>query len=116
MTQPGSKKKGAPVAARRFPWAIIMALGGLLLAAAVIVAGMSAGRSQQDQTAGAGGPSLDIAAIERSPAGPVEGLKVDFGELKMGSDMATVQLTVRNRGAKALQFSQAPYVELAEGC
>jgi len=107
MSQSKLKNEQGP-ARRRFPWPIVLALGGLLLVAGVIAATLA----QREP----GSPSLSITEIERSPEAQIEGLKVDFGEMKMGAEMATLQLTVRNDGAKALQFSQTPYVELAEGC
>ena len=111
-----SKPKGKRRQTRRSPLAVVLALGGLLLVAAVIAASLLSGSSQQGETTGPGSPSLSITDIERSPDAQVEGLKVDFGEMKLGAEVATVRLTLRNTGAKMLQFSQPPYVQLADGC
>lgn len=116
MSQAKSKRKPAPARNRRSPWPIVLVLGGLLLVAAVIAASLLGGPSQQGQTPGPGSPSLTITEIERSPEAQIDGLKVDFGQMKMGADVATLRLTLRNSGAKTLQFSQAPYVQLADGC
>ena len=114
MTQ--SKPKPKRATRRRSPWPIILMLGGLLLVAAVIAGSLLSGSPQQEDTSGAGTPTLSVADIQSSPEALVDGLKVDFGDMKLGGEVATVQLTLRNSGDKTLQFSQAPYVQLAEGC
>jgi hypothetical protein len=41
--------------------------------------------------------------------------QVDLGDLKLGST-ADVSFTLTNSGSTPLKFSQAPYVEVKEGC
>lgn len=116
MSQSKAKNRRPAGRKRQSRWPLLLLLGGILLAAAAIALSLLGSRSQPGQVAAPEAPSLSITAIERSPEAQVDGLKVDFGDMKMGVDVASLQLTVRNSGAGRLQFSQAPYVELAAGC
>jgi len=114
MSQSKQKRKNAQ--SRRSPWPVVLVLGGLLLVA-VVIAGSLLNRSRQvDESAGTGAPALSITNIERSPEAQVDGLKVDFGAMKLGAGLATLKVSLRNTGNKTLQFSQAPYIQLADGC
>ena len=116
MSPNKSKGKSTPARSRRSPWPIVLMLGGLLLVAVVIAGSLLSGSPEQEDVSGPGIAALSIAEIESSPDAQVDGLKVDFGDMKLGAELATVRLTLRNTGDKMLQFSQAPYVQLAEGC
>jgi hypothetical protein len=93
-----------------------MVAGGLLLVAVVICGSLLFQSGQATRDTGPGTPSLAIAEINSSPEAQIEGLEVDFGEMKLGAELATVTLTVANSGDKILNFSQAPYIQLADGC
>jgi hypothetical protein len=116
MSQSKSKGKRAPTRKKRSPWPIVMLLGGLALVAAVIIGNLVYQPDQQAEDTGPGTPSLAIADIKSSPDAQIDGLKVDFGDMKLGAELATLTLTVANSGDKALNFTQAPYIQLADGC
>ena len=116
MSQPKTKSKKTAARKSRSPWPVILILGGLALVAAVIAGSLLNGSPRSEGVSGPGTPTLSIADIQASPEAQVEDLKVDFGDMKLGAELATLQLTLRNSGDKALQFSQPPYVQLADGC
>jgi len=116
MSQPKSKGKRAPGRKRGSPWPVLMVAGGLLLVAVVIGGSLIFQSGQPTKDTGSGTPSLAIADIISSPEAQIDGLKVNFGEMKLGAELATVTLTVANSGDKILNFSQAPYIQLADGC
>ena len=113
-----SKPKGKRTQTRRSPWPVILVIGGVLLVAGVIAASLlnKSPQVQVDESGGPGTPALTITNIEKSPEAQVDGLKVDFGAMQLGTGLASLQLTLRNSGDKTLQFSQAPYIQLADGC
>jgi len=116
MSQPKSKGKRAPARKRGSPWPVVMVVGGLLLVAVVIGGSLLNQSGQQTKDMGPGTPSLAIAEITSSPEAQIEGLKVDFGDMKLGAELATLTLTVANSGDKILNFTQTPYIQLADGC
>jgi HYDIN/CFA65/VesB-like, Ig-like domain len=89
---------------KKQPWPIILLVaGGLLL----IIVAVSAFNQ----------PSQPKAAVEISGSASlkVDQEKVDLGDVKLGKTVAvTFQLT--NVGDKTLKFSEAPYIEVLEGC
>jgi hypothetical protein len=111
-----SKQKGKRAQSRRSPWPVLLVVGGVLLVAGVIAASLLGGSSPSDDAAGSGAPALSITAIDKSPEAQVDGLKVDFGAMQLGGELATLQLTLKNTGDGALKFSEAPYIQLADGC
>jgi hypothetical protein len=116
MSQSKSKSKQPPARKRRSPWPVVLVLGGLLLVAVVIAGSQLSRSSQGDEASGPGTPALSVANMESSPEAQIDALKVDFGDMKLGAELATLRLTLRNSGDKTLQFSQAPYIQLADGC
>ena len=116
MSQSKSKGKRAPIGKKRSPWPIVLVLGGLALVVAVIAGSLLYKPGQPAEDTGPGTPSLAIAEINSSPEAQIDGLKVDFGDLKLGAELASLTLTVANSGDKALNFTQAPYIQLADGC
>ena len=116
MSQPKSKGKRAPVRKNRSLWPIVLIVGGLLLVAMVIGGSLLYKPEQQAEDTGPGTPSLAIAEINSTPEAHIDGLKVDFGDMKLGAELATLTLTLANGGDKALNFTQAPYIQLADGC
>jgi hypothetical protein len=116
MRQPKSKPRKGQARNRRSPWPILLLLGGMLLVAAVIVGSLLNSEPASPDAAGPGAPALTIADIQSSPQAQIDGLKVDFGDMKLGAEVATLRLTLRNTGSKTLKFSQSPYIQLADGC
>jgi hypothetical protein len=113
-----SKSKSKPTKARkpRSPWAVVLVLGGLLLVGAVIALSLLNQPSQQQVDSGPGTPALRIAGIQASPEAQIDDLKVNFGDMKLGAELATLRMTLSNSGDKTLRFSQPPYIQLADGC
>jgi hypothetical protein len=116
MSQSKTKSKQAQAPKRRSAWPVVLVVGGLLLVAAVIALSLSSRPAQEQVEGRPGTPALSIADIQAAPEAQIDDLKVDFGPMKMGADSASLRLTLRNSGDKALQFSQPPYIQLADGC
>ena len=116
MSQSKSKRKRVQVNEKRSPWPIVMVLGGLALVAVVIAGSLIFRPGQDEETTGTGTPTLAIDNITSSPEAQIGGLKVDFGDMKLGTELASVTLTLANRGNKALNFTKAPFIQLADGC
>jgi hypothetical protein len=111
-----SKQQRKKNQSRRSSWPLFLIVGGVLLVAGVIAASLLGGSSPSDDAAGSGAPALSITAIDKSPEAQVDGLKIDFGSMQLGAELATLRLTLKNTGDGALQFSEAPYIQLADGC
>jgi hypothetical protein len=111
-----SKQTSKKTQSRRSPWPLILVVGGVLLVAVVIAVSLLNGSSPTNETTGPGAPALSITTIDKSPEAQVDGLKVDFGDMQLGAELATLKLTLKNTGAGTLQFTEAPYIQLADGC
>ncbi len=81
---------------KNFPW-LFIALGGLLIFAAVLFANRNGGGS-------GGTPSLSV-----------DQNKIDYGYVKFGENKQFT-LTVTNKGDGNLRFNEKPYIEVLEGC
>lgn len=81
---------------KSFPW-LFIALGGLLILAAVLFANQSGG-------AGGGTPSIKVDQD-----------KIDYGYVKFGENRQFT-LKVTNTGDGNLRFKEKPYIEVLEGC
>jgi len=108
MSQSKSKRRHSPDRNRRFPWPIVMVLGGFALVVAVVAGSLFFKPGQEEDISGAGTPTLTIAEIKSSPEAQIDGMKVDFGDMKLGAELASVTLTLANRGDKTLNFTKAP--------
>jgi hypothetical protein len=82
---------------KSFPWALL-ALGGALIFAAIFLFA--------NQNGGGGGGTPKIAVDQQ---------KIDYGDVKFGVNK-TFAIKVTNTGDGTLRFSEAPYVQILEGC
>lgn len=103
MTTQKPKKENDRRRNRSF-WPLAIAAGGVLLLALVAVTVFNR-------------PGAPVAAIEVSgaPSLKVDQEKVDLGEVKLGQTVQ-VSFELTNVGDQALKFSEAPYIEVLEGC
>ena len=81
----------------------LLAFGAVLLTAAAVL--FLTSRPSGPAAAGNGG-SPQIAA---------EPAKIDYGYVKLGTE-EQFKIKVTNTGTGILQFAEAPYVEVLEGC
>ena len=81
---------------KSFPWSLV-AIGGVLL---IIAAFFFANRG------GDGGGTPSIAVDQQ---------KIDYGDVKFNVNK-TFAIKVTNTGDGTLRFSEAPYVQILEGC
>jgi hypothetical protein len=114
MSQSKQNRKNAQ--SHRSPWPMILVVGGVLLVAGVIGVSLLGGSRPTNESTGPGAPVLSITNIDRSPEAQVDGLKVDFGDMQLGTALASLKLILKNTGEKNLQFTEAPYIQLADGC
>jgi hypothetical protein len=103
-----SKNKKARQAARvrrqkSFP-IIWLILAGVLLLFLAVLLGTRRGTPVNFEPEVRGGPSLKA---DRE--------KVDLGDIRLG-EWVEVSFDLTNVGDEALRFTQAPYVEVVEGC
>jgi hypothetical protein len=98
----GSKRKGG----KRIWTLLLLAAGGLIMivAGAILIKG-------GDQSEKAAVP-LEVSG---APSLKVDQDMMDFGDVKVG-EVVRATFTLANVGDQPLQFTQAPYVELAAGC
>jgi len=86
--------------ATRVPLPLIFFAGGVLLM--VLAVFMFAGRGDTN-----GGGGTPVISVDRS--------LIDYGYVKLNTDL-TFSITVTNIGDGTLQFTEAPYIEIKEGC
>ena len=88
----------------KLPWPIILLIGGGLL---VLIGAFFVFNKPTE---------AGVAAVGAdSPGLKVDKEKVDLGDVKLGQTvMVSFQLT--NLGDKTLKFTEAPYIEVLEGC
>ncbi len=111
-------KRKAPPPTSRFPWwAVAMfAVGAILI---VLVALSNAPRASAPAPASV--PTLHSGSGPSSPAansGPklaADKEKIDLGNVPLGQTVS-VSFEITNVGDQLLQFSEAPYIEVKEGC
>lgn len=86
------------------PWPLIMVGAGVLLLAVALW-----GLFQPSS-----GPKVPLE-VQGAPKLKIDKQKVDLGDVKLGQTVsASFQLS--NAGDQPLRFSQAPYIEVVEGC
>lgn len=115
MSQTKTKGKRT-TSRRRSPWPIVVMTGGLLLVVAVIAVSILSRTPTDTEDTGPGSPAISISSLESSPDAQIDGLNVNFGDMKLGGELATLTLTVANSGDKTLIFTKEPYIQLADGC
>jgi predicted metal-binding membrane protein len=104
MSQNNTKKHSMKRRGRNNTWLpVVVALAGLALVA-LAAWGLSA-------------KEADNANIEVSgaPALKVDKEKVDLGDVKVGQ-VVEASFRLSNAGDQTLRFSEAPYIEVVEGC
>jgi len=101
---------------RRSPWPIVLVFGGLAIVAAVIAGSLLFKPGQGGNNSESGTPSIAINDIKSSPEAQIDGLNVDFGDMKLGAELASLTMTISNSGNKTLSFTKEPYIQLADGC
>jgi hypothetical protein len=103
----------SPKNSRRFPVWIIISIGLILAAGAIIFLVNKNGGGFQPAVSGA--PKLKILRIVSGSDTVVDGDKVDFGDVKVG-DPVKVSYTLTNVGDQPLEFKEPPWIEVKEGC
>lgn len=86
------------------PWPVLLAVSGLLLVVAAI---LFTGRNETT-------PKVSVE-VKGQPSLKVDQELVDFGEMKFEQPVY-VTFTLSNVGDQTLRFSEAPYIEVLEGC
>ena len=88
------------------PWPYVLIAGGVLLIGIVVYAVW--------QAVNPGTPKVPVE-VKGAPSLKVDQEQVDLGNIPLGQ---TVEVTfnVANVGDQQLRFTEAPYVELVEGC
>lgn len=79
---------------QNFPW-LLLALGGILVAAAFFLARQGGG--------------------DGTPAITVDQRQIDYGDVKFDTGK-TFTVKVTNTGDGTLRFKEEPYIEVVEGC
>lgn len=92
-----SKKRRKQRQKPKFPW-LLLASGGLLIILAVFLL-------LSWQSSDEGG----------TPAIAVDQERIDFGTVKFNTPL-TFTIKVTNTGDGTLRFTEAPYIEVVEGC
>jgi hypothetical protein len=84
---------------------LFLALGGALL---LVLAGLGLWASRKPSSV----PQPQLAGAPRLQ---VDQEKIDLGDVKLGQTVK-VAFTLNNSGDQPLRFSEAPYIEVVEGC
>ena len=111
-------KRKAPPPKSSFPWwaVAMVAVGAVLI---VLMALSNAPRasvptlvSVPTQRSGSG---LSSSAANAGPKLAADKTKIDLGNVPLGQTVS-VSFEITNIGDQSLQFSEAPYIEVKEGC
>lgn len=103
-----STKRKPKAHPRRSPSPLWLIVAGVGLVLAALLATLGGGASNK------GGSSANIE-VSGAPRLKVEKETIDHGNVKLGTPVRdTVQVT--NIGDQPLRFSEAPYIEVKEGC
>jgi HYDIN/CFA65/VesB-like, Ig-like domain len=84
---------------------LFLALGGALV---LVIAGLGLWASRKP-------PTISGPAQTGAPRLQVDQDKIDLGEVKLGQTVK-VSFKLNNAGDQPLRFSEAPYIEVVEGC
>ena len=99
-----NNKKYAKRRSRKSPWPLVFLIGGGLL----LILGAIFAFNQSSK------PKATIE-VSGSPSLKVDKEEVDLGEKKLGTTVQ-VDFKLTNVGDQNLRFSEAPYIEVKEGC
>jgi hypothetical protein len=99
--QSNAKRKQNPRARSKIPLFLMLGGAAILIAALFFVFRKPAPPYTPEVS---GGPSLKA-----------DKEKVDLGDIRLGRTVQ-VSFTIKNVGDQPLQFSDAPYIEVKEGC
>lgn len=99
-----NNKKYAKRRNRKSPWSLVFLIGGGLL----LIVGAIFAFNQSSK------PKATIE-VSGSPSLKVDKEKVDLGEKKLGTTVE-VSFQLTNVGDQTLRLTEAPYIEVKEGC
>jgi hypothetical protein len=85
---------------------IMVIVGGLLIITAGVMITWDAWSSRADSS---------LVAVGGQPSLVVDQELIDYGDVKLNTNL-TFDLVVTNVGDQPLKISEAPYVEVKEGC
>lgn len=104
MSQKYKNKKYSKHRPQKSPWPLVLLVGGglLLILGAVFVFNRPSG------------PKTSIE-VSGSPSLKVDEEKIDLGNKKLGTTVEA-SFTLTNVGDQTLRFTEAPYIEVKEGC
>ena len=94
---------------KRFPIFWVLAIGGLLLVAGAILLSRPGGTSR------GGTATLAPIQVQGQSSIRVDQQEINFGDVKLNVQK-TFTITVTNVGDQPLRFTEAPYIEVVEGC
>ncbi len=97
-----SRRQPAPPNKPKLP--LLLAVGGALLLVVAAFLVFQKKPASAYTPAVSGGPSLKV-----------DKTSVDLGDMKLGST-ASVTFEISNAGSQPLRFTEAPYIEVKEGC
>ena len=105
-------KRKAPPPASHFPWwaVAILVVGGLLIG---VVALSNAPQASAPIQNSGNGPSSPVS--NGGPKLAADKTKIDLGNVRLGQTV-NASFEITNVGDQPLQFSEAPYIEVKEGC
>lgn len=106
MSQKYSKKHSRTRNPNKRLIPLLLGLGGLVL---LVAAGLAIWAGNNPK---AGKTSIEVNG---SPSLKVDKEKVDLGDVKLGKTV-DVSFELTNVGDQPLRFSEAPYIEVKEGC
>lgn len=104
--QSRGKTPGLPV------WLIVAGAALVLVALGAAFSGRLFSDSNAVKVSPAANPSGGAAS---GAALSVDPPRIDLGDVKLGQSV-TVVFTLTNTGGSALRFTEAPYIEVKEGC
>ena len=106
MSQPHRKRPGVARKPKPAVMPILLMLGG------VVVLGLTIFLAARGNTASAPNFTPEVTGSAKLKSDREE---VDLGEVRLGQTVE-VSFEIANTGDKPLRFTEAPYVEVVEGC
>lgn len=108
MSQPHRKRPGVSRKPKPSVMPILLMLGG------VVVLGLTIFLAARGNPAATSAPNF-TPEVTGSPKLESDREEVDLGDVRLGQTVE-VSFEISNRGDKPLRLSEAPYVEVVEGC